>query len=163
MNTQLQPATELNRLKLAHSLYNSYGAMLLGFIFEIVKNQLIAEQYLIEVFNDVPNGLTDYAEKGLNMLSQLQMLARKKLEPFFETAKGCFGAQVVENGKIISNNKYIAQMTPDQKLVFCGIHYHGKSISILSIELNKPADEIRKLLKESFTLIRKSNGNTGLH
>ena len=92
MTTQLQPATGYDRLKLMHNLYSSYGAMLFGFIYGVVNDQLIAEHYLIEVFNDIPNGLTVYSEKGHNTLTQLQMLARKKLEPFLRTAEGCADA-----------------------------------------------------------------------
>jgi hypothetical protein len=43
------PAIKQNK----HSLYTSYGAMLLGYIQEVVKEQAVAEQYLIELFNEL--------------------------------------------------------------------------------------------------------------
>jgi hypothetical protein len=54
-------------------------------------------------------------------------------------------------------------MTLEQLHVFCGLHYHGKNTITLAAELGKSEDDIRKILKESFTLIRNSHGHTGLH
>jgi len=157
---QLQSAgtAEQGGITPVRNLYNNYGAMLLGFIFEIVKNQKIAEQYLIEIFNDLPNGVDKYSGKKVSTLSELQILTRKKLSPFFESAKSSDSRQEAKNKSTFSKNKYIEQMTPEQQHVFCGVHYQGKNIPALAIELNRPEEEIRKILKESFTHIRKSNG-----
>ena len=159
LNTQIHSSisTDPGRVSPVRDLYNSYGAMLLGFIFEIVKNHQVAERYLIEVFNDLSDRFDEYAIKDISTLSQLQILARKKLKPFFETVKGCDEEQVAKSRTLFSNNKYIEQMTAEQQLVFCGIHYHGKTIAVIAAQLNKPEDEIRRLLKDSFTHIRNSH------
>lgn len=157
MNLRIQSTTTAsNKIIPAKELYESYGAMLLGYISDVVNDQNIAGQYLVEVFKDLPNGLPVNQEKGLSIFVQLQMLARKKLEPFFETVRGCAMPDQSANGQ--NKNRYIGQMTPDQQTVFCGMHYHGKSVNILSLELNKSGEEIRKILKESFTIIRNNNG-----
>ncbi|WP_259071651.1 hypothetical protein HDF24_22670 [Mucilaginibacter sp. X4EP1] len=152
-----------DRLLSVRSLYDRYGAMLLGYLFEIVQDKDVAEQYLVEVFNDAAKTPAGYSQGGLNTLSQLQQLARKKLAPYYQTVKDCAVEPANAGSATTQNNKYLSQMTPQQQHVFCGLHYHGKSITVLAIELQKAEDDIRKILKESFTLIRKANGHTGLY
>jgi hypothetical protein len=156
MNQQIQSTAPTNFIP-ARDLYNNYGAMLLGYISGIVNDPNIAGQYLVEVFKDLPDGLPADLEKGLSIFIRLQILARRKLEPFFETVRDCVVPEPATNG-IHNQNKYLELMTPDQQAVFCGMHYHGKSVNILSLELNKPGEEIKKILKQSFTIIRNSSG-----
>jgi len=157
MNSRIQATTNTqNKLIPPRELYDDYGAMLLGYIVGVVNDRHVAGQYLVEIFKDLSNGLSVNQEKGSSVFVQLQLLARKKLEPFFETAKNCSTTDFVYDAQ--SKNRSIGLMTPDQQTVFCGMHYHGKSVNILALELNKSGDEIRKILKESFTIIRNSNG-----
>lgn len=128
--------------------------MLLGYIFEVVKNRGIAEQYLIAVFNDVPNQIEEFYKPGVNAFCRLQSMARKKLAGYVETTNDNSAPDAVQNNVFIVKNKFIQQMTPDQQLVFCGAHWHGKPISKIAAELQKTEDEIRRLLKECFTIIR---------
>jgi len=158
----LAKTREDDRLLSVRSLYDSCGAMLLGYLFEVVQDQGIAEQYLIDIFNEVAKTPANYNTNGLSTLSQLQILARNKLAPYYQTVKDC-GTEQHNAKSTTAKNKYLSQMTPEQQHVFCGLHYHGKSIAALAIEMRKPEDDIRKILKESFTLIRKANGHTGLH
>jgi len=135
--------------------------MLLGYIFEVVKNQSVAEQYLVSVFNDVPNELDEITKPGVNALCRLQMMARKKLTIYFETLDD--GADPRQRNMAISNNKFIALMSAEQQQVFCGVHYQCKTITKLAAELNKPEDTIKKTLKECFTIIRSGRDYAGLH
>ncbi|SDE28340.1 hypothetical protein SAMN05216464_10591 [Mucilaginibacter pineti] len=124
--------------------------MLLGYIVEAVKNRDIAEQYLIAVFNDVQNELDEFTKPGVNAFCRLQLMARKKLIDFFGSS-----TEPVSEEK--SNNKYTAKMNREQQIVFCGVHWQGKTIARLATELNKPDEAIRKILKECFTIIRSSS------
>jgi hypothetical protein len=139
------------------SLYNQYAAMLLGYILEVVKNMTVAEQYLIAVFKDVPHELEGISKLGGNEFCQLQLIARKKLTHFFVTVDECTTNDVKHIGIANSNNKYIGFMNNEQKLVFCGVYWHGKTISRLAAELEKTEDAIKKILKECFTTIRNSS------
>ncbi len=163
MSARLLAKTREDDLLSVRSLYDSYGAMLLGYLFEVVQDRGIAEQYLIDIFNEVAKTPANYNANGLSTLSQLQILARKKLAPYYTTVKDCGTEQRNAKSTTAKQNKYLSQMTPEQQHVFCGLHYHGKSIAMLAIEIQQPEDDIRKILKESFTLIRKANGHTGLH
>jgi hypothetical protein len=159
----LTEAKKNDKLVLLRSLYNNYGAMLLGYLFEIVKDQGVAEQYLVEIFDEIAVEPDQYYLNGSGAFGQLQKLARKKLTPFYKTIDYCAVPQDTKNATSNSNNKYLHQMTLEQLHVFCGLHYHGKNTAVLAAELGKPENDIRKILKESFTLIRKSHGHTRLH
>jgi hypothetical protein len=128
--------------------------MLLGYIFEVVKSQSVAEQYLILVFNDVPNEIEELYKPGVNTFCRLRLMARKKLIDFFEDIEEHNTRDTVQNNGFIVKNKFIKEMTPDQQLVFCGVHLYGKPVSKIAAELEKPEEAVRKLLRECFTIIR---------
>lgn len=156
MQVQTPEVTGQNRSLSVNGLYNNYAAMLLGYIFEAVKNRAIAEQYLIAVFNDVPNELDEFTKPGVNAFCRLQQMARKKLVPFFEAGDGCVQENTLQKGTA-TGNKYTAQMNHEQQLVFCGLHWQGKTIARVATELNKPEEAVKKILKECFTIIRNSS------
>jgi DNA-directed RNA polymerase specialized sigma24 family protein len=147
-----------------HSLYINYGAMLLGYIKEVVKELALAEQYLIEIFNDLQHSdIEEILAPGANAFLRLQQLARKKLSTFINTVEDYADEAEISTKKTIQGNKFINLMDQEQQLVFCGVHYHGKTTANLAIELDKPEDTIRHLLRESFTIIRKNRNDTAVH
>jgi hypothetical protein len=132
-------------------LYNRYGAMLLGYILEVVKTPATAEQFLVDIFNDLqPEDIQAVTRYGVNTFCQLQVIARKKLSSFKATVNECAD----DDTTVIKGNNFIDMMQPEQQVVFCGMHYHGKSAAKLAAELNKPEGAIRQLLKEAFLIIR---------
>lgn len=160
MNKRLQTSAPMVQSKSAAvlNLYNSYVAKLLGYIYEVVQNKLVAEQYLAAVFNDVPNELEEFSKNETSALCRLQIMARKKLAHFFEASENDTGKRAVENSSW-TNNRYVALMTPLQQQVFCGIYYQCKSTVNIAKELNKTEEEIRKTLKECFIIIRNGRSN----
>jgi Skp family chaperone for outer membrane proteins len=152
-----------SKLLAVSTLYNNYAAKLFGYIFEVVKNQSVAEQYLVAVFNDVPNEIDDFLKTGVNALCRLQMMARKKLSQFFETLDNETDRQAWQNVQPSANNKYAAMMNPLQKQVFYGIHYQCKTTAQVAAELSRSNEEIRRILKECFTIIRNGRDNERLH
>jgi hypothetical protein len=140
-------------------LYNSYANMLLGYLFEAVKDMVVAEQYLVDIFNKLQFAdIQAITKPGVNTFCQLQMMARKKCAEFSATVTGCADPNATQTGVQIPNNKFIKMMGPEQQQVFCGIHYHGKTIGTLATELNQTEEAIRRILKESFTIIRSQRG-----
>lgn len=138
--------------------------MLLGYIQEVVKEQAIAEQYLIELFNELKaSDIKEIMAAGTNTFLSLQQIARKKLSAFISTLEDCADQAEITIKKTITGNKFIDLMGHEQQLVFCGVHYHGKTITKLAAELNKPEDTIRQLLRESFTIIRNNRNDTAVH
>ena len=138
--------------------------MLLGYIQEVVKQQVIAEQYLIEVFNELKTAdVKDMMAPGANTFLRLQQKARKKLSSFISSVEDCADPNEITTQKTITGNKFIKLMGHEQQLVFCGVHYHGKTTAKLAAELNKPEDTIRQLLRESFTIIRNNRNDTAIH
>lgn len=144
------------------NLYNNYAAKLFGYIFEVVQNKPVAEQYLVAVFNDVPNEIEELSKVGVNALYRLQIMARQKLATFFETLDNDTDRKAWQNMPWV-NNKHVALMTPLQQQVFCGVYYQCKKTLHIAAEQNKTEDEIRKTLKECFTIIRNRSNNERVH
>jgi len=128
--------------------------MLLGYISEVVKDQPLAEQYLISVFNDISDKTDEITGEGVNTWLQLLSLAKSKLIRFFDTMPDCEN-EVSDIGRYNLGNRF-GKMTSEQKQIFCEIYYHGKNISQLSQQLNKSEESIRKILKEAFIILRRS-------
>lgn len=61
------------------SLYDRHAGMLLGYIFEFVKDLKLAEEYLIKVFCDLSIRFNDVNRTGISGWPQLQKFAREKL------------------------------------------------------------------------------------
>jgi hypothetical protein len=142
------------RTQTKQDLFNRFGGMLLGYISEVVKNNQVAEQYLVDVFNQLQfSDIQDITKPGINTFVYLQAIVRKKLAVFTSSIDG-----YANTGKpktfIIKGNKFVDLMNPDQQQVFCEIYYHGKTVTNLAAELNKTEAAIRELLREAFILIR---------
>ncbi|MBD1392702.1 RNA polymerase sigma factor [Mucilaginibacter glaciei] len=137
-------------LSTKQDLFNRFGGMLLGYISEVVKSSAEAEQYLIDIFSQLQAAdIRDITAPGKNTFIYLQSMARKKLASFVATVDEC--ADVTP---IVNDNKFVNLMAPEQQVVFCGMHYHGKTITKMAAELNKPEATIKQLLREAFTVIR---------
>ncbi len=137
------------------SLYDDFAAMLLGYIVEVIGDKRIAEEYLAKIFNGLAQNFTEIDwNEGSNWCA-LQRYAKDQLAKFDHAAAGCDppGTQMD------LPNRYLNKMTNEQKLVFCNIYYRKKSTAQLATEINKPEELVKKLLKEAFTIIRKSNEN----
>jgi hypothetical protein len=165
LKQQLQTAeASLQKSTLKHDQYNRYGAMLWGYILEAVKSQQIAEQYLIEVFTELTHtDLEKITLNGVNTFCSLQHLARKKIAIFAQSLTTCVGDDIKPKGIIIAGNRFIDLMNHDEQYVFCGVHYHGKSVATLAAELNKPETVIKQILKDSFTIIRNNRDTAAIH
>jgi hypothetical protein len=144
LDTQLQTsgAVRQGRVLAMHHLYKQYAGMLLGYILGVVKNRIIAEEYLIAVFKDAHYEFDTFSTKGGNTFCQLKKMACNKL--------AAYG---------VKHNDYtasapVALMNKDQQHVFCGAYWQGKTIDMLAAELEKPEEAIRRILKECFSIIK---------
>jgi hypothetical protein len=140
-------------------LYDKYGGMLLGYIFEIVRDRKLAEEYLVQIFCDLSTQINEIDWEETNSWCQLQSFARAKLITLTATVK--LGDIPGRTGTSVYNlrNRYLEQMTDLQQQVFYSVYYHGKSITAISAEQNETEDLIRRTLKEAFAIMKKSGGN----
>jgi DNA-directed RNA polymerase specialized sigma24 family protein len=142
------------------SLYENYADMLLGYIFEIVKDRKLAEEYLVKIFTNISSSNFNKLDwEGTNTWCQLMRFAKNELLAFNNTVADCETDDVPAAVMYKSSNKYLDRMTDEQKHVFCSFYYHKKTTAELSKELNRSEDLIRISLKEAFTIIRSSHGN----
>ncbi|PAW93239.1 hypothetical protein CKK33_06895 [Mucilaginibacter sp. MD40] len=140
--------TSLPSIKQAkQSLYTSYSGMLLGYIVEVVKDRTVAEKYLIDIFTGLQaNDIQDiFNPDNGSVYCRLQSYARKQL---------CQVHNTITDRAVQPANRVTGLMNEEQQLVFCGLHYHGKSIAQLANELSKDEYTIRQILKQSFNIIR---------
>lgn len=139
------------------SLYDKYAGMLLGYVFEILKDRKLAEECLVRIFCELSAAFGEENSDGPQNWSQLQRFAKGKLKAF--TAVAGNGAVAEGIAMHHSNDQHLAALSAEQKGVFLDIYYHGKSVGLLAAELNRTEEFIRKTLKEAFAILRKSGEN----
>jgi hypothetical protein len=134
-------------------LYDRYSGMLLGYVFEIVKDNKLAEHHLINIYSYIPNHINELTGDGTTWC-HLQRLAKRYLEL---DASAQYNGQLNGNDLSINNshNRYLALMTYEQKQAFYNVYYYGKTTAQLAKELNKSEDFIRLALKQAFIIIKK--------
>ncbi|MGZ3756774.1 MAG: RNA polymerase sigma factor [Mucilaginibacter sp.] len=159
MDTQQQTITTSHQQGLLN-LYDKYASLLLGYIYEIVKDHELAEQYLISTFKHIADQYHDIVS-AQNIWSKLQQIAKRTLAEFFVSIKDCDSTAVSTKNSL--QIKVISKMTEEQRTVFCGVYYHGKTTAALAKQLSKPELTIRKTLKEAFAIIRQGREHTGIH
>jgi hypothetical protein len=138
------------------SLYDVYAGMLMGYIFEIVKDKTMAEDYLVKTFSSVNKQFNEINWSDNNWCL-LQRFAKNELAEFNKALKDC--DPPANTAAPNSPNKYLNQMTNEQKHIFCSFYYNKRTAAELSEELNKPEKLIRELLKEAFAIIKRSHDN----
>lgn len=141
-----------------YTLYDNYAAMLLGYITEVVNDRALAEDYLLKTFNTVAEKFNDINWHESNNWALLLGIAKLELMPFNDALKGC-KAPASSTAANNIQNKSLDKMTEEQKHVFCSVYYSKKTLAELSKETNKPEELLKTLLKEAFSIIRKSNEN----
>ncbi|TDQ11896.1 RNA polymerase sigma factor [Pedobacter metabolipauper] len=139
-------------------IYDKYADSMLGYVYEVVKDRKLAEEYLVEIFCDISTHFDDNdLEENINW-SKLQRFAKNKLQAFNDTIKLSDPGTVavtVHN----SSNMYLDKLTDEQRLVFCAAYYYGKSVISISEELSIPKEQVQKTLKDAFSIIRKTSEN----
>jgi len=140
-----------------HDLYDRYGAMLLGYIVEIVKERTVAEQYLIKIFCDLSKEFDDINWSDGSMWIQLQRFAKDRLAVLIDTSVNSYSP--VAGIEKHTGNKQLEKLNHEQRIVFCEIYYNRKKIAEIAMELNKTEDSIRKTLKEAFAIMRNDSEN----
>ena len=134
----------INGYNATYALYQRYGSLLLGYITEVLIDKNLSEQCLIEVFKQVQCKIHEYNLTD-NCWVRLQHLAKNVISSFVKP---------VSKANNWFANKYTGLMNDEQKLVFCGIHYQQKNMDVLAVELNKPQQHIKQLLREALIIIR---------
>lgn len=157
LKTEPQALIETKRLSV-RILYDRHASMLLGYIFEIVKDRNLAEEYLVKIFCDVSQGFNETNWDNTNSWCQLQRFAKNKLNQLMNSVD----LDDLEFKGMVSSDshlKYPDLFSKEQHQIFYGVYYYGKSIEAISKELNKTEESTRKTLKEAFTIMRNSCEN----
>lgn len=155
-----QQALTQNRPESVRNLYDRHAGMMLGYILGVVKDRKLAEKYLVQIFCDLSQHFHEIDWDSTNNWCLLQRFAKEKLTSF--TDEGARENETDETSELElrnSGDKYLGKLTDEQKLIFCEVYYRGKTVTVISVELKKTEDLIRKTLKEAFAIIRKGCEN----
>jgi len=148
------PGLSSNDVLVTRALYYRYSSWLLGYLMAVVKDYELAEQYLLEVFKEVPNCLHEFTGSENSAWLRLQVLAKSKLKGYTNTLRTAGTKTNVASDERLKFDSYVSNMTTEQQIVFCGVYYYQKSTVLLAQELNKADDEVKKILKEAFLKIK---------
>jgi DNA-directed RNA polymerase specialized sigma24 family protein len=134
---------------IVQELYDKYSGMVFGYIYEVVKDIKLAEEYLTDFYTDIPKHLHEINTQGANTWCQLHRLAKRFLSQVF-ARKGT----LQQLNSINTGNRFLGSMTEEQRQVFYNVYYNGSSTAELSYLLNRPEESIRKSLKEAFLILK---------
>jgi hypothetical protein len=138
-------------------LYDKYAGMLLGYIYDIVKDNELAEQYLVTFYSSLPVEYKKVIPNGENTWCYLQRLVKKQMAGVNNDEKSDYLPKEIDLVTYNNRNKFLKLMNREQKEVFCGIYHSGTTISKLAAELNTNEAFIRKTLKEAFAIIKRTS------
>jgi len=139
------------------SLYESYGGMLLGYISAIVKDNDVAESYLVKIFTDISNQFDTINWSESSTWQLLRNFAKHELAVFTNAVRACEYDTRVDDDLNTAGNKYLDRMTAEQKNIFCSVYYHRYTTAQIAAELNKTEAYINGLLKQAFAVIKQSH------
>ncbi|QNK64439.1 sigma-70 family RNA polymerase sigma factor [Pedobacter sp. PAMC26386] len=153
LNTESLVLIEKNRASV-RIIYDRYGGMLLGYLFEIVKDRNKAEEYLVKIFCDISQHFDELNWNDSSGWCQLQRFAKNSIKPLTGTSSLIKNTERQSLLNSDSDNKYPDHFSQEQHHIFYGIYYYGKSIEKISKELNRTEESILKTLKEAFSIMR---------
>ncbi len=141
-----------NAVLVARALYYRYSSWLLGYLLEVLKDHRLAEQYLVEIFKEVPARLTDLHE---HPWIGLKALAKAKLLGHFNGLRIKDMVDDLSNtGDRLKFDSFISTMSTEQQIVFCGVYYYQRSTQNLAEEMGITDQEVKRILKEAFVMIK---------
>ena len=156
LKTDRQPV--VGNINSVRGLYESYSAMLLGYMLEVVKDRKLAEECMVQLFCDISQNFDARDWESGNSWCRLQRLAQRKLNTFTSAFSQCKPTTLGVTMSFAQNN-YLKLLNDEQRQVFCAIYYHRKPVSEVSKELNITEDLTRKTLKEAFAIMRDGGKN----
>ncbi len=133
------------------TIFNRYGAALLGYIVGVVNDRIKAENYLIEIFKHISRFADELILPGVNTWLRLQHLAKNFLYKSAQPAISVADSKFVPPGQ---KNKCLNLLTTEQHHIFCNIYYGYKSVQTLAQEMQKDEEDIRRCLREALSVIR---------
>jgi DNA-directed RNA polymerase specialized sigma24 family protein len=131
--------------------YKKYGGMLYGYLLSVLKDEAKAEQFLVNIFDDLAKAVDETGECGPYTWCGLYRTAKSKLIHLLnDEAEADHNLLVFALGR-----KMYEEMSDLQRQVFYEAYYNGKMINELAVKLNQSDELIRKALKEAFLILRR--------
>jgi len=147
-----------NNSRQLQELYNNYGGMLFGYIFEVVKDRQLAETYLLKVFANISKRIELQNHEEINSWAQVFRYTKHQLGSFSNPTEDG-PANQSETIKYKELHPCLTRLNDEERKIFCDSYYYGKTIDAISTELNQSEALIRKTLRQAFITIRTDSGN----
>lgn len=154
LNIERTQSLSSNDVLVTRALYYRYSSWLLGYLIAVVKDYELAEQYMVDIFKEVPNRLHEFTGSDSSPWLCLQVLAKSKLTGYTRALRSGKSNIDSSSAERLRFDNYVNAMTTEQQIVFCGVYYYQKPTALLAQELNKADDEVKKILKEAFLIIK---------
>jgi len=154
LNIERTQSLSSNDVLVTRALYYRYSSWLLGYLIAVVKDYELAEQYMVDIFKEVPNRLHEFTGSDSSPWLCLQVLAKSKLTGYTRALRSGKSNIDSSSAERLRFDSYVNAMTTEQQIVFCGVYYYQKPTALLAQELNKADDEVKKILKEAFLIIK---------
>lgn len=143
-----------NDVLVTRALYYRYSSWLLGYLMEVVKDYEEAEQYLLDIFKEVPYRLHEFTGADSKPWLCLQDMAKAKLKGITEGLRVNKPKNKIGSHERLRFDTFVSAMTTEQQIVFCGVYYYQKGTDVLAQELNKTDQEVKRILREAFIMIK---------
>lgn len=151
LNTGIEPAVDF--------LYNSYSAMLYGYVLQFIPDRKEAETVLVLIFGKLSTRLQEACNAASSVYCWMQVEARKVILEYKGQPDNGHPKQADTH---ISDSQHAYYLTllqeasDEQKMVFSELFLKGRDREELAGQLQKTEQDIVRLLKESLLIMRKN-------
>lgn len=145
-------------------LYDRYGNIIYGFLFQVLKSDDLAEEALEEVYMRVWRSIDLYDPKKERLLTWVINLARQnttsKLKMSQSNGRKASSEQANNsfhyNPESASIKATLENIDSEQKYILEGIYFMGYSYKYVSEKLNLPVNNLKNIVRETLRTIRDS-------
>ena len=137
--------------------------MLFSYILQFIADKKKAEAFLVEIFSGLHSRLQEACDSSLSVYCWLQVESRKMiLEKAGGSRNGVMAAADAQPAGSRGNKGDLYHLlddaSPEHRRVFKELYIYGRRQEELALQMNKDADYIGGLLRESLLIIRKKLG-----
>lgn len=145
-------------------LYDRYGNIIYGFLFQVLKSDELAEEAMEEVMMRVWRSIEVYDPKKERLFTWVINIARQNTSSKIKFLE-LNGREVpVELGKNLSHynpesavvRDMVDHMDPDQKNTIEGIYFSGLNHKYISEKLHIPGNNLKNLVRATLKMLKTS-------
>ncbi|WP_443939271.1 hypothetical protein [Pedobacter sp. MW01-1-1] len=136
------------RIDVLKHLYDQYGGMVMGYMFGVVKERNLAQEYLIQFFSEISTDFFDAKLTSAQVWCALYKLAKSYLSMVLVKGIGneAAGTAIPVQG--------LQDLSSGHRAVFHSVYNGEMAITELSDAQSTHPDEVKKMMRETFITMR---------